>query len=177
MSDRQLTYAALDAFVLLQIFDAITQGKDAIDQQQLQQFITTYSTQGAQSSNHHSTVSSSNGRNSSGAAAQSETTSTDMHLAVAGNGPDSSTYSSPMIMTLPESVKQASPARAQQSWSVGPELQHTKSNHSNGTQASLVRHDALQRGCPPGAHDQPALRNLLQNGRACIIRSVDNLFC
>ena len=159
LSDRQLTYAALDAFVLLQIFDAITQGKDAINQQQLQQFISTYSAQGPQHSTHHSRVSPSHGRNSSDAIAQSEATSTDTHFAVAGTGLDSSTYSSPMTMTLPESAKQASPARPQHCWPTGGELQHT---NSTGTQASLVRHDALQRGCPTGAHDHRALQNLLQ---------------
>ena len=160
LSSRQLTYAALDAFVLLQIVEAITHGEPAITSQQLQQFTFTYDGHQAQSQN------LARGRgDQSQPQVQSQGDSTDMphSTATAVQANSSSAASIQLLSPSPDPAMHEQPAERQHAWSGGTSdllcsLESRRQRPQASPAVSLARRhsltpcDALQRGRPPGAH-------------------------
>lgn len=162
LSSRQLTYAALDAYVLLQIVEAITHEEPAITSQQLQQFTFTYDGHRPQSRNlarEH--------ENQSQPQVQSQADSTDMphSTATAVQSNSSCGPAAPALLLSPSSepAMHERPAEREHAWSGGAShLQCSLESCRQRTQASPAvsiarRHsltpcDASQRGRPPGAH-------------------------
>lgn len=151
LSSRQLTYAALDAFVLLQIVEAITQGGSALSQQQLQQFLFTCSAQNPQTSSQHSMSQPTTPNKDHKAllsGGKADRKRNPVNAAEAGDKKISHSPAEPSTLPAGATAMHLSPAAAEHAWSNTPsDLQQRKGRYRQ--QASPAMSLARQQRYPP----------------------------
>lgn len=163
LTSRQLTYAALDAFVLPQIFDSICQGSFAVTEKQLQQFIFTYTAQRRPDREHSTTQTASDEASRQLVPSQFQADLETLHQCAAGTSHDTISRSPPKSIALAKVDMHLSPNPTRHpSQSQDADLQQRNcrpkpqaspamslAGHNTDPQYSLCH----ARCPPPGAHD------------------------